>query len=474
MPHVPRPHPPRASRAGLPGAGSLRRLLPLVALLAACVEADVDATDPGARRRAVPPPAADAPPLPDAPEILAAIAALPGVTMHEVYATYDGATAVRVSLRQPVDHANPDGPTFEQYLTLRHVDVDAPMALLFFGYSDGFGATEMILADTLGANQISVEKRYFGSSRPDGDIDWTTMTADQIAADNHAIVETFRALYTGPWVSEGYSQGGIDALVHRMRYPDDITGTLASGTPLVMSLADDRARAFFDDPPDADCQARLEDIRAALLTPEADGGLKEAAVELGAAYYADHTFERVGGVEVSVGMYLVEFPWVFWMYASANCAALPDPAEAPDDALAWGMAFYGADHSDQNLEGDMGGYWVQVSTQTGYPLVPLDGAEHLVDPDWPAYYELLPLGAEPRPFVSLSAEMQAWITDDADDVLLTYGDHDPFVTMGPDVTGADPTVTLHTLVGGDHTATVFHFPADERAALEATIHGWVE
>lgn len=450
-------------------------------LLLACGETDpadtdtaVQEADTGADTADTGEAADTAPVLPDTPELFERLAAIEGLTILGAQATTDGVTIVQLMLHQPVDHADPDGPGFDQWMTLRHRSFEAPTVLEFSGYSNYWGATELEAAYFLQGNQIAIEKRYFNISRPEGEVDWTTFNAEQFAGDAHRVRELLGALYVGNWVNEGGSQGGLDALYHRMYYPDDVVGTMALSVPLMQSLADPRAIPYFDDPARAECQSRLEAIRTMMLTPDLAGGMREAAVEMAAQWYPDATFERLGSREADVGMYAVEFPWAFWQYYSAgSCEALPDPLTSPRDALAWGMGYYGADHSDQALEA-LGPYWIHVSTQTGYPVVPLDGIEDLVDPDWPAYYEMLPLGAEPQPYEPLEPALQAWITDEATSIVFVYGDIDPLASFPADVTGADPSVRLFRQPDSNHNAWPSASEPEDWAVIAGMLAEWAE
>jgi hypothetical protein len=413
-----------------------------------------------------------APSAPELPALYAALAELEGVTLLSSTTAYDGATVLELSLWQPVDHGDPEGPGFEQHLTLRHLDADKPMVLYGTGYQDYWGAylTELqVLAD---ANQISIEKRYFGDSVPEGDIDWTTSNVDQIAADWHAVIETFRGLYPGPWMTSGGSQGGMDAVHHRRRYPDDVVGTYALAAPFLTSLADDRCDAFFAEAVDQDCHARLLDIRRALMTPAADGGLLDDAVDQ--VSHWGLSYERVGGIDVAIRIYAVEFPWIFWQYGSPlDCADLPSPSEDPAGALSWGMAWYSGDASDEGIE-PMEAYWYGVATENGYPRVPVDDVADLIDPEWPNYPDFYPPEAAPVEFESPVADLQEWIDEEADQVLFVFGELDPFLAYAIDVEEARGDVRLYVAPQANHNVSAWQLEAADQAAVEEVIAGWLQ
>ncbi|MGC4067282.1 MAG: S28 family serine protease [Polyangiaceae bacterium] len=138
------------------------------------------------------------------------------VVSREILST--GAIRFNLTIEQPNDHEQPAGPKFEQKIQLLHRSVDAPVVLISTGYDIemGFGGSELV--PMLGANQLGIEHRFFGTSKPDP-LDWSLLNIEQAAADTHHIVESLRGLYTGPWLSTGASKGGMASVYHRRFYP---------------------------------------------------------------------------------------------------------------------------------------------------------------------------------------------------------------------------------------------------------------
>lgn len=415
----------------------------------------------------------DAPQLPALPEAYAAIAGLPGVTLLSTSESYDGVTVLELTIHQPVDHDDPDGPGFEQWITLRSRDFSAPMVLVSTGYHNFYGTSEDDVATLLDANQITMEKRYHNISVPDGDLDWTTLSTAQIAADAHLIVQTFAPLYTGSWVGSGGSQGALDSLQHRMRYPDDVVGTVAISAPLISTLDDPRAVDFFTDAVDPDCQARLDAIRLAMLTPEADGGLREATVAVVEDAFPDLTWNRVGSVDAAIEMYAIEFPWTFWQYsASHSCDFVPDLSN-DDDVIGFGLSYFSGNSSDQDLE-VLSPYWYEVARANGYPTVPVDGLEGVIQADRPHYYDFIPEGAEKPVFESATPALQAWLSTEADQVVFIYGENDPLGEFRPELAGAVGDVRLWEAADTSHNAFPYTLSDADGAELDAVLASWVQ
>ena len=80
--------------------------------------------------------------------------------------------AFEIFLTQPVDHLNPNnGPKFTQRIYLRHVDYEKPMILNNEGYGTS-SRRRTELASIIKCNELFVEHRYFGESKPDSSIGW--------------------------------------------------------------------------------------------------------------------------------------------------------------------------------------------------------------------------------------------------------------------------------------------------------------
>ncbi len=118
---------------------------------------------------------------------------LPGVTYLGANPNAPaGYRLFQLEITQPVDHNDPNGPTFEQQLELYHRDVAAPTVMYLSGY---FNYTSLDPAFTylsdptriIGGNQLSVEHRFFGKSVP-SPANWSLLTVQQEAADEHHVL----------------------------------------------------------------------------------------------------------------------------------------------------------------------------------------------------------------------------------------------------------------------------------------------
>jgi hypothetical protein len=372
-------------------------------------------------------------------------------------------------LTQPQDHGEPAGPTFEQHLTLVHYDEALPMTMVSTGYADFLRDAHAEPTAMLGTNQVVVEKRYHGLSKPEP-VDWTTMTLAQIAADQHEVYAHLSQVYGEPWLSTGSSMGGADAVYYRYHFPDDMAGTIAYAAPFQLEYGDERYPAWFETVPDAGCQEALQAVQIEML------GARRAEVvaSLEAESYG-YTTARMGGTDRALEAAMLSLPWAFWQYAGPeHCAWVPPPDAPLDDLVGffwtYGYGLYFA--SDQAMD-FFGPYYYQVQSQLGPPEVPREHLLGLIDPEGPDVEEgLLPLDAEPPAFVAANPPVVAWAQAEADRMILLYGELDPW-TAGALQVGANPGVRSYTVAGGGHAVGLEDLPDAERDEAWDLVEDWL-
>lgn len=140
-------------------------------------------------------------------------------------------------VNEPLDHKNPQNGSFKHYMYLSHLDFSKPMVIETHGYSTGNNKSEV--SELLNANQIAVEYRFYGKSRPEPLL-WEYLTNDQAIADYHDIVVKLKQLYSGKWISTGISKGGETALIYKSKYPNDVDVAMPYVAPLIDSTEDPR------------------------------------------------------------------------------------------------------------------------------------------------------------------------------------------------------------------------------------------
>lgn len=402
-------------------------------------------------------------------DVLAQLSELEGVVeAWEAEASTPDTRFYVLAFEQPLDHADPDGPTFRQWVSVLHRDADAPVVLNTRGYYNNWSGSDNELSWVLGGNRINVEHRFFADSAPD-EPDWSLLRVQQQSDDLHAITSALKPIYTGRWISTGASKDGMTALFYRAHYPTDVDGTVAYVAPLLQGYPDDADGAFstfFDSQGSAECRAKLLALQRGLL-----GHAEELTVDLivqGSTL--EQTFD-VGGADYAFQTSVAELPWSFWQY-DGDCEALPADPEDMSVVWPWFLDWVGSPYwySDQTLA-YYGPYFYQSAAELGYPTVPYDDIDDLltVDPDDVA--GLLPTDEIPTYDGSVVRAAEDWVVSEGSEILLIYGEQDPWTVRGITPDGAVDSFRLDA-PGANHGANLAMLSAEDQAIAWDAVSRW--
>ncbi|HEX2299968.1 MAG TPA: S28 family serine protease, partial [Pseudonocardiaceae bacterium] len=302
-----------------------------------------------------------------APDLADRLEAVPGVTVvSERAAPAPGFRFFFLTFRQPVDHTNPGGPTFEQRFQLLHRDTSRPMVLHTTGYDMPEYAFRSEPAQLVDGNQISVEQRFFAPSVPEP-ADWRKLDIWQAATDHHRITQALRGVYGGKWLATGASKGGMTSVYHRRFYPRDVDGVVAYVAPNDPVNKEDSAYdEFFDSVGSTPaCRTALKALQAEALSRRTD------LVNMYEAYAATrklHFTQVFGSADKAFEMAVLDTEWAFWQYNSeTNCGTVPPVTASTEEIFAFidgtaGFSFY----ADENILA-YAPYFYQAATQLGWP-----------------------------------------------------------------------------------------------------------
>lgn len=413
---------------------------------------------------AVPARAAERTPAPTT-DVVDALGALPGLrVIEERPGAEPGYRFFVLGLRQPVDHTDPGAGTFEQRLTLLHTAADRPTVLFSTGYEVPLTPRRTEPAVLLGANQVGVEHRFFGTSRP-ASPDLTHLTIRQAAADHHRVVRLLRRLYPGAWISTGGSKGGMTSVYHRRFHPHDVAGTIAYSAPNNVDDRDDSAYIrFLEQVGTAAARDALKSAQRQILLRRAD---LVARYENWATATGD-TFRLIGSADKALEIAVLRAPFMFWQSRTvADAAAVPGPDASTDALYAWlektaALPVYADSTARQFIP-----YWYQLGTQLGYLDVPTAHLEGLLR---------YPGAIEPRTFVPRDIPMRfdaeampdidRWVRRRGERLLFVNGTRDPSVAE-PFRPGARDARVLWVPDGNHHVTIAGLSPADRADAVAA-------
>jgi len=159
---------------------------------------------------------------------LLALQAIDGVHNVRMEVSEYNDTVYCFDFHQLVDHKNPVAGYFDQQVAINFKGYDKDVVLHTHGYTMGdinrYSADDLTVL--LGANQVDVEHRYFGTSLPEpaDRLSFAYFNAEQQAYDLHTIVQTLKQhlFKTGRWASTGTSKNGITSALYA--YYSDLNG----------------------------------------------------------------------------------------------------------------------------------------------------------------------------------------------------------------------------------------------------------
>jgi len=248
---------------------------------------------------------------------------LPGVQFRKYSKPQDKYLKYVLNIKQPLDHLHPEKGFFYQMAVLTHKGFAQPTVMETEGYEGRYGGNE--IEKILNANNINIEHRYFGTSKPDS-LQWQYLTAEQVTADLHYINQLFRTIYKNKWISTGISRGGQTAIYYKTYYPDDVDLAIPYVAGIPNSLEDKRIYQFLDTIGTAECRRKIFEVQQFLLQHE-----KEAVSKL--KWYArgkELTFNYFGSLDKAFEMYVLEYPFSFWQIGFTSCDKIPTNKNVDD------------------------------------------------------------------------------------------------------------------------------------------------
>ncbi len=444
---------------GVCEAGRVRSWVVAVCLaLAACGDDDLEVTPDGGGIDA---------PAGDILEQLRGLAEVASVT--ESTTDQAGYRYFEIQFDQPVDHANPGGPRFQQYATLIHKDVAAPMVLLHTGYGNWYYDFPGELTRLLGANQIVVEHRFFRGSRPTGTAAWAHLTIEQSAADHHRISDALHRIYRGRWLETGASKGGMTSIYHRRFYPDDVDGTVAYVAPQSFGAPDYRYEPHLEQLGPPACRQALRDLQAELLRDRRamlEARAQSEAVNRGFLY------TRIT-LPVAVESAVVALEWSFGQYdGAARCAQVP--AVTASDSLVWGFLSNTSPVSSSNDEdiAEFEAYYYQAEVELGYPGTMDDHLTGLTLYGPTDFEGTYPVGVtRPAWRAEPMTDVDVWVKAMGDGIVFLYGEWDPWSGGMFELGNAQDSLRV-VAPQAPHGASIGDLVAVDQTAVLAKLEVW--
>jgi len=296
-------------------------------------------------------------------------------------------------------------------------------------------------------------------------MEWGYLTVEQAASDFHRVVELFKTIYTGKWVSYGASKNGSTALCHRRFYPDDVDATLAEVAPISFAAEDPRYEEFLENVGDEAIRDKIKRFQVDLL--ENRDGILPLIRD-----YMDNsslTFSVPEGLILEFEA--LEYSFSFWQFGEYDISTVPDTGltaqELYDMLEGWGYLPHYSDEYIEYLEP----LYYQIYTELGYYRLVDDHLSHLlVDLHDPSYSYFAPSGV-PLVFDPLTMQdLNTWLQTEGNNIIYTYGEIDPWTAGAVELTGQTNAVKI-VQPGANHLISMEGL--DQKALVYSTLEDWL-
>lgn len=343
-----------------------------------------------------------------------------GIKVSEIYTKEGFSACFKILVKQPIDHSDTTQGFFYQKVFLSHKSVDKPMVMSINGYNSSSNHISD-WTSVLDANQIFIEHRYFGESRPDT-MDYKFLNISNTVKDLHRIRAVFSEIYQEGWVSVGISKGGLTALSYRYFFPDDVDATIALSTSVKTTKCDSSFFHYIDSlNATQGCTKELEAFQKTLLSrkeeiiPHLEKYLKIAGKEY------SHL-----GVKTIYEIAVLEIPFSIWQNGN-GCNSidyeLTEPRQLFEEMKSSLRGWFMTDEVFERINP----YHYQALTEFGYYCYPVTRFSKLLETE---FDKLAPVQPIPGIMTSYSNEsmvqIKAWAESEGSQIIYISGGNDPY------------------------------------------------
>lgn len=378
----------------------------------------------------------------------------------------EGYTAsYQLILDEPLDHKHPEKGTFKHYIYLSHVGFDAPMVIETHGYNAGNIKSEV--STLLHANQVAVEYRFYGKSRPNP-IPWEYLTNDQAIEDYHAIVTKLKNIYPRKWISTGISKGGETTLIYKSKYPNDVDVAMPYVAPLINTCEDPRTIKHLQIVGTPECRAKVKAFQRAVLQN------REAVMTLFSDYANS---KKIEFTEVPIAEALeyatLEFPFSFWQWGG-KCDEIPLVTASPKELFDYLNKIVGVGtYSNKGYDNYLPSFYQHLSELGYYGF------------DFSPVYDLLTIVKNtsndrfaPKDVIikynpEYIKKVRTYVENKGNKILYIYGGYDTWFSCSPNPKLSVDALKM-VLPKGSHATRVKDFSDEDKAIIMKKLNDWLK
>ncbi len=372
--------------------------------------------------------------------------------------------AFELTIQQPLDHQYLTAGTFEHHIYVSHSSYNNPTVLVTEGYNARHQTYE--LSKLLKANQVQVEYRFYGKSRPET-IQWKYLTNDAAVADYHAIVTKLKRIYKKKWLSTGISKGGETVLIYKSKYPNDIDVAVPYVAPLIDTQQDKRTNDLINSIGSKECRGNIQKFQQAVLKNRAG-----VLVELKKYATANNVSFTKMPIDEALEHAVLEFPFSFWQWGS-NCKDIPSEKAPPKELFEYlknvaGFYLF----SDAGIYNYLPSFYQHMTElgYYGYDFTPVNGLLEYVKTSSLAFFGPQDVALDYNP--NYIKEVRTYVENNGNQILYIYGGNDPWGACAP---SPKPEVDALKMVlkGGHHGTRISHFSKGDQQIIVDKLQSWL-
>jgi hypothetical protein len=184
------------------------------------------------------------------------------------------------------------------------------------------------------------------------------------------------------------------------------------------------------------------------------------------------SFAAILGEDRALEFAVEEMPFIFWQYGGPEfCSDIP--ATSASDATVFGFlddVVSVASYGDDDLLGFLP-YYHQSATQLGYPISDESYLVGLMFPNQDTARAYVPAEIPVGPYDDGAAmrDVQSWIASSGSEIMLIYGQYDPWTAGAVDLGGATDSFKF-VAPGGNHGSSIASLvDAEQTTAVDAVL-----
>jgi hypothetical protein len=395
---------------------------------------------------------------------------LPDISVKIIKCDSNFSEAFEIFLIQPVDHLNPNnGPKFKQRIYLRHNDFTKPMVMNNEGYATN-SSRRTELAKILHCNEMFVEHRYFGESKPDSTLGWKYLTTAQSAADHKRVVDLFSKIYTGKWISTGISKGGQTSIFFKYYYPDAVDVWVPYVAPLNLEQEDKRIFDFLNNVGTKKCRDKIKAFQRAVLKN------RNSILPMLEKHMNEKNYKFTLGLNKTLEYAVFEYSFAFWQWGNSSCDEIPDPSDPPDSLFKHLYTASSFDYFDSTKSSYYLPFYYQAYTEIGYYGYDVKEFSDLlvaVKDSVASSIFFAPKNVSLEFDSDLMLNVRDFIMENGNDMLFIYGENDTWSASAVEM-GQNTNALKMVKEGGSHRTRIHSFEGAEKEKIYSTLEKWLD